>query len=193
MLVTDRARFLVGAEHIPQSVADLAQRGVSRTASRRYGIVFSVPSAARLQAIERPVPPRPGRAVFRNAASLSPDASLRCLVDLQQLDGLLVCDWNPLTPDDHLARPLPPRAGSDSSRRRSRAAGSPLRWPGSCRPSRRSAGCNRCAAASDVERQMLDEVAAAQRIGRRRRRRSRGRCTCCVRSASVTACSLGSA
>src|SRR5579864_2526174 len=86
---SDRARFPIGAEHIPQSAADFAERGISADSVQniRHGVLRTLGRAP--QRIQRPgysrsLPPGPQR------HQLAYLALMRHLIDLKDLDGFLV-------------------------------------------------------------------------------------------------------
>src|SRR2546428_5920700 len=83
---SDCARFLIGAEHIPQSGTDLAQRrvgadGVQDVRHRILRTLSRAPETVQGATHLRPVPPLPQRRQFTHLAFV------RCLIDLQDLDG----------------------------------------------------------------------------------------------------------
>src|SRR5437867_5738261 len=98
---SDRARFLIGAEHVPQSVADFTQRRVGANGLQqiRHGVLRTLGRAP--EVIERPghsgpVPPLPQR---RQLAYL---AFVRCLIDLQDVDGLFAVRLERIDTHDNL-------------------------------------------------------------------------------------------
>src|SRR5205823_1432072 len=86
---SDRARFLIGAEHVPQSVTDFAQRRVSADGVENVrhcilGTLGRAPEAIERSGDRRLIPPPPQRRQFAYLAFV------RCLIDLEDLDGFLV-------------------------------------------------------------------------------------------------------
>src|SRR5205807_556442 len=85
MAGSDRARFLMGAEYVPQSVTDFAQRcvGADGIQNVRHSVVRSIvrtlgraPEAVQRSGDLRPIPPLPQRRQFGYLAFV------RCLIDL---------------------------------------------------------------------------------------------------------------
>src|SRR5260370_40480186 len=98
---SDRARLLIGAEHIPQSVTDFTERCVSANSVQnvRHGILRTLSRTP--QGVQRPghsrlIPPRPQR------RQLSYLAFIRCLIDLKDLDGFLAIRLERIDTHDNL-------------------------------------------------------------------------------------------
>src|SRR5260370_41970135 len=85
---SDRARFPIGAEHIPQSVTDFTERCVSADSVQNIRHRVRRTLGRSPQGVERPgnlrpIPLRPQRRQFTYLALM------RCLIDLKDLDAFL--------------------------------------------------------------------------------------------------------
>src|SRR6266576_2166130 len=101
VICSDRARFLIGAEYVPQSVTDLAQRrvGADGIQNVRHGVVRTLgraPEAVQRPGHLRPIPPLPQRRQFGYLAFV------RCLIDLEDLDGFLAIRLERIDTHDNL-------------------------------------------------------------------------------------------
>ena len=148
-------------------------RGARRTSRRRWrrrgrsraaGHRVVAPARGRLQRVERAAHRGRCRASASDLGSRASWVSAGGVVDVEDRDRRLVLLDVVVDADDDLVAPLDRLLEAVGGSRRSPSAGSPARSPRPCRPSGRWSSKYSRAPSLHVERQLLDEIRAAERI-----------------------------